>query len=122
MALRDARDYVPYWKSLKKSLKKLKPNIRIHRVEYHGGMGPQDYDHTKYPKGLEFWSVYYPTFILVPAYLWERAVEDSEVTMTIDDGAEGMNVVSAEDGTLRMVRGYNYDGKGVLAWATKTLR
>lgn len=108
-----------YWKNFQKGLKELRPDIRIEHVIFKS-FDPNSYDQTKYPKGLAFWGFFYPAFLLIPGDLWDRAMKDSTVTLTIDDGAEGMNLVFRNN-ELAAVRGYNYDDKGVLAWATKTL-
>lgn len=112
--------YKDHWKKLKKSLKEVRSDIEIIRVNYKT-MKEDSYDQDKYPKGLEFWGKFFPSFILVPRNLWDRAIHDSEVTMTIEDGALGMNMAVRYDGMLVPVRGYKYDDKGVCAWASTVL-
>lgn len=89
--------------------------VKYQHMNYYG------YDQHAYPKGLEYWGTWWPTFVIVPGDLWYRASIDSDVTMTIDDGAVGMNTVVGSDGRPTITRGYNYDAKGVLAWTRRTL-
>lgn len=104
---------------VKKDLVELHPDIRIESVLFKS-FEPTSYDQNKYPKGLEFWGKFYPSFVLVPGDIWDRASKDKGVTMTIADGVEGMNLVF-KNGELTATRGYNYDKTGVMAWATTVL-
>lgn len=78
------------------------------------------YDHTSYPTGLEFWCWIWPSLILVPGDLWDRACKDPTVTLLVEDGVVPLNRVVQNDRAMP-VRGYNLDGPGVLSWVRKTL-
>lgn len=109
-----------HWNKVNKAITQLRPDIRIESIHYRT-LDYNSYDQTKYPKGLEFWGIFFPTFVVIPGDLWDKAMKDNKVTLTIDDGAEGMNLVYRDE-KLTTVRGYSYDDKGVIAWLTKILQ
>ena len=96
-----------HWNNVKKALSETRPDIRIEDVMFKS-FDSQSYDRKKYPAGVAWWGKFFPTFALIPGELWDRALKDPKVTMTIADGAEGMNM-TLRDGELSPVRGYAYD-------------
>jgi hypothetical protein len=110
---------VNHWKQTQKELVASQPDLRIQSVTWTTMSDRSSYDQTRFPAGLVFWAEAFPTFLIIPGELWDRAQSDGAVTLFPSDGVDAMNMtVMGGKPVSKRSGGYSFDTTGVMKWST----